>query len=139
MDKGKFRHRDAIKDLSVNDSARRRLRAQVNVISVAKVRRLDSVSRSRPRQVAVLQVKHGAKKKECSALTLSRRRRPSTSSSSSNNSNSSGSSSNEVARPRQPITDRARASRKVGRRNNQKKRHRHAHNNFGAITPVAPE
>ena len=129
MDKGKFRHRDAIKDLSVNDSARRRLRAQVNVISVAEVRRLDSVSRSRPRQVAVLQVKHGAKKKECRALMVSRP---------SHNSNST-SSSNEAARLRQPITDRGRASRKVGRRNNQKKRHRHAHNNFGAITPVAPE
>ena len=126
MDKGKFRHRDAIKDLSVNDSARRRLRAQVNVISVAKVRRLDSVSRSRPRQVAVLQVKHGAKKKECRALMVSRPRH-------------SSSSSNEAARLRQPITDRGRASRKVGRRNNQKKRHRQGRINFGAITPVAPE
>jgi hypothetical protein len=45
VDKGKFRHRDAIKDLSVNDSARRRLRAQVNMSSVAEVRRLDFVNR----------------------------------------------------------------------------------------------
>jgi hypothetical protein len=130
VEQGKFRHRDAIKVLSVNDSARRRLRAPVNLISVAEVRRLDFGNRSRPRQVAVLQVKHGAKEKECRALMVSRPR---------HNSNSTSSSSNEAARLRQPITDRGRASRKVGRRNNQKKRHRHAHNNFGAITPVAPD
>ena len=118
MDKGKFRHRDAIKDLSVNDSARRRLRAQVNVISVAEVRRLDSVSRSPPRQVAVLQVKHGAKEKECRALLVSRPR------------HRSSSSSSEAARLPQPIAARGRASRKVGRREPQKKRHRQGHINF---------
>ena len=63
-------------------------------------------------------MKRAANEKECRALTLSRRR-PS-------NSSSSSSSSNEAARLPQPITARDRGSRKVGRRNNQKKRHRQA-------------
>ena len=37
-----------------------------------------------------------------------------------------------------PITARPTDNRKV-ERSNQKKRHRHGHNDFGAITPAAPE
>jgi hypothetical protein len=73
-------------------------------------------------------MKRAPNEKECRALTLSRRR-PSTSSS----------SSNEVARLPQPITARHTGSRKVERRDNQKKRHRQVSNNFVAITPAAPE
>ena len=49
------------------------------------------------------------------------------------------SSSSTVARLPQPITARHKDSRKVETKNNQKKRHRHGRNNFGAITPAAPE
>ena len=72
-------------------------------------------------------VKRAAQAKECRALMVSRLRRNSTSSSS------------EVARLPQRITARPTDSRKVERENRKKKRHRHGHNNFGAITPAAPE
>ena len=98
--------------------------------NVAAVRRLDFVNRSRRRLVAEPRVKRAAKEKECRALMVSRLR---------HNSTSSRSSGSEVARLPQPITARDKGSRKVGRKNNQKKRHRHGHNNFGAITPAAPE
>jgi hypothetical protein len=55
------------------------------------------------------------------------------------NSASSRSSGSRVARLLQPITARHRDSRKAERLNNQKKRHRHGHNNFGAIITAAPE
>ena len=76
-------------------------------------------------------MKRAPKEKECRALMVSRLRHNSTS--------SRRSSSNKVARLPQPITARDRGSRKVGRKDNQKKRHRHGRNNFGAITPAAPE
>jgi hypothetical protein len=40
----RFLRRVASEDLNVNDSARRRLSAQVNVSSVAEVRRLDFIN-----------------------------------------------------------------------------------------------
>jgi hypothetical protein len=45
VERAKFRPRGASKNLSVNGSARRRLQAQVNVSSVAEVRRLDFINR----------------------------------------------------------------------------------------------
>jgi hypothetical protein len=42
---GKFRRRGATKDLSANDSAHRRLPAQVNTVSAAEGHRLDFISR----------------------------------------------------------------------------------------------
>jgi hypothetical protein len=48
------------------------------------------------------------------------------------NSASSRNSGSRVGRLLQPITARHKDSRKAGRLNNQKKRHRHGHNNFGA-------
>ena len=71
--------------------------------------------------------------RECRALMVSRLRR---SSASSNSSRSSGSA---VVRLPQPIMGRHKDSQKAGGRDNQKKRQRHGHNNFGAITPAAPE
>src|SRR5436190_24328959 len=65
-------------------------------------------------------MKRAPQEKECSARRLS-------------------SSSTEAACLRQPITARDRGSRKVERRDNQKKRHRQARDNFAAITAVAPE
>ena len=126
----RFRRRVTSENLSVSGSARRPLLAQLNTGNQAEVHRLDIVNLSRLRLVEDLRMKRGANEKKCRALTLSRLR-PSISASSS--------SSNEAGRLPQPITARDTVSRKVGRRNNQKKRHRHAHNNFGAITPVAPE
>ena len=114
-------------------SARRRLLAQLNMSNVAEVRHLDFVNRSRRLLVAEPQVRRAAKEKECRALMVSRLRHNST------RSRSRRSSSSKVARLPQPITARATGSRKVETRNNQKKRHRHGHNNFGAITPAAPE
>ena len=124
----RFRRRVTSENLSVSGSARRHLLAQLNTDNMTEVHRPDFISRSRLRLVEDLRMKRAANEKECRALTLSRRR-PSTSSS----------SSNEVARPPQPITARDTGSRKVERRDNQKKRQRQGSNNFGAITPVAPE
>jgi hypothetical protein len=116
---GKFR-RIASENLSVNDSARRRLPVQGNVNSVA-VRRLDFVNRSHPRKVADLQAKRVAKEKEYRARSLSR-------------------NSNELAHLREPNAPRDRDnSRKLGRREHQKKRHRQGRDNFIAITSAAPE
>ena len=112
----RFRRRVTSENLSVSGSARRRLLAQLKVSSVVEVGRLDSVNRSRRLLVAEPRVRRAAKEKECRALTLSRRR-PSTSS-----------SSNEAARLPQPITARDTGSRKVERRDNQKKRHRQVSN-----------
>jgi hypothetical protein len=52
---------------------------------------------------------------------------------------SSRSSDSAVVRLPQPIMVRRKDSQKAGGRDNQKKRQRHGHNNFGAITPAAPE
>ena len=119
----RFRRGVTRENLSVSGSARRRLLAQVNVSSVAEVSRLDIVSLSRPRRVADHRVKRASQEKECRALTLSRRR-------------PSPSSSSEAAAH---LLAKDRGSRKVERRDNQKKRHRQVSNNFVAIRPAAPE
>ena len=123
----RFRRGVTRENLSVSGSARRRLLAQLNTGSLAAVHRPDFINRSRLRLVEDLRMKRAANEKEGRALTLSRRR-PSTSP-----------SNNEAARLRQPITARDTGRGKVERRDNQKKRHRQVSNNFGAITPAAPE
>jgi hypothetical protein len=125
----RFRRRVTSENLSVSGSAPRRLLAKVNMDNMTGVNRPEFISRSRLRLLEDLRMKRAANEKECRALT---RRRRSTSASSSSN-------SNEAARLPQPITARDTGSRKVERRDNQKKRHRQVSNNFGAITPAAPE
>ena len=116
---GKFRHRGATENLNVNDSVHLRLRAQVNTNSVAQeVRRLEVINRSTRPEVPDPRVKRAAKENVARARTASR------------------SSSNRVARLLEPSTGN---SRKVERGNLKKERRRHGHNNFVAITPVAPE
>jgi hypothetical protein len=127
----RFRRRVTSENLSVSGSAHRRLLAQVNMSSVAEVSRLDIVSLSRPRRVADQRVKRAPQEKEYRACRLNRHHR--------RRSSSDSRRSNEGGRLPQPITARDRGGRKVGRRGNQKKRHRQVSNNFGAITPAAPE
>ena len=115
MEQGNLRRRVPT---SVNGSARRRLLAQMKVSSVVEVGRLDSVNRSRRLLVAEPRVRRAAKEKECMALMVSRLR----------HSTSSRSSGSPVARLPQPITARDTGSRKVERRDNQKKRHRQVSN-----------
>ena len=126
----RFRRGVTRENLSVSGSARRRLLAQSNTGNLAAVHRPDFIGRSRLRLVNDLRMKRAPNEKECRALTLSRRR-PSTSASNSN--------SNEASRLPQSITARDTGSRKVERRDNQKKLHRQVSNNFFAITPAAPE
>ena len=71
-----------------------------------------------------MQMKLAPDEKDCSPLTVSRLR---------HNSTNPRSSSNEVPLLPQPITDSWRVER-----GNQRKRHRHIRNNFGALTPAAP-
>ena len=127
-----LRRRVTSENLSVSGSARRLLLAQLNTGNMAEFHRPDFVNRSPRHLVADQRMKHADKEKECRALTLSRRRN-------NNNNNSSSSSSSEAARLPQPITGRDRGSRKVGRKDNQNKRHRQGSNNFVAITAAAPE
>jgi len=115
----------------VSGSERRRLLAQLNISSVAEVRHLDFINRSRRLLVAEPRVRRAAKEKEIRALMVSRLRHNST--------RSRRRSSSTVAHLPQPITARATGNRKVETRDNQRKRHRHGRNNFGAITPAAPE
>jgi hypothetical protein len=119
----RFRRRVKREDLSVSGLARRHLKAQLNVSNVEPVRHLDFGNRSRRFRVAEPRVKRAPNEKECRALTLSRLRHTST---------SSRSSGRKVARLPPD-------SRKVETRSNQKKRHGQGRNNFGAITPAAPE
>jgi len=121
----RFRRRVPSENLSVSGSARRRLLAQLITGNMAAVHRPDFINRLRLRLVEDLRMKRAANEKECRALTLSRRR-PSTSASKSSN------NSNEASRLPQPITARDMDSRKVERRDNQKKRHRQVSNNFVA-------
>jgi len=136
VDQGKFRRRDATEDLSVNDSARRRLPGQVNRISAAEGRRLDFVNRSRRRQEADLQVKHAAKEKECRAPMGSRHRHNHNNHHHHNNNNSS---SSEAARLPQPIRDNDSDRRKVGRKGQPKKHRSRGHNRSETIIDAAPE
>ena len=127
MEQGNLRRRAGTEELSVSGSARRRPLAQLNAGNLAEVHRPEFVSRSRLLLVADLRIKRAPKEKECRALALSRR--PSGSNSNSNgNSSNSNSSSNEAARLPQPITARDRGNRKVGRKDNQNKRHRQVSN-----------
>ena len=129
----RFRRRVTSENLSVSGSARRRLLAQLNTGNLAAVHRRDFIGKSRLPLVNDLRMKRAPNEKECRALTLSRRRN------NNNNNNNSSSSSSEAARLPQPITARDTGSRKVERRDNQKKRHRQVSNNFVAITAAAPE
>jgi hypothetical protein len=127
----RFRRRVTSENLSVSGSARRRLLAQLNTDNMTEVHRPDFISRSRLRLVEDLRMKRAANEKECRALTLSRRRPSASSSSSNSNSNSNNSSSsnsNEASRLPQSITAKNKDSRKVERRDNQKKRHRQVSN-----------
>ena len=125
MEQGNLRRRAGTEDLSVSGSARLRLPAQVDVSSAAEVHP-DFINRSPRHQLGDLRVKHAAKEKECRAPMVSRRRHDS-------------SRSNEASRLPHPIMGRDRRSRKVGRKDNQNKRHRQGSNNFVAITAAAPE
>ena len=127
----RLRRRVTREDSSVSGSARRRLWAQLNISNVEPVRHLDFGNRSRRLLVAEPRVRRAAKEKECRALMVSRLR---------HNSTSSRSSGSTVARLPQPITARHTGSRKVGNKKQPKdQRPRRGHNNFGAITPAAPE
>ena len=122
MDRNKFRRRNANENLSVNDSGRRRPWAELNVSSVAELRK-DFGNRSRSLVLAELQVKHAAKEKEYRALMVSRR-----------SNNNSGSSSNAPAHPVQPSGDRDRGSMKAGKRGHQEKRRRQGRDKFVGIS-----
>jgi hypothetical protein len=116
--------------LSVSDSARLHLWAQLNVSNVELVRQPEFGNRSPRLLVAEPRMRRASKEKECRALLVS---------SLLHNSPSSRSSASKVARLPQSITARHKDSQKAGSRDNQRKRHRHGHNDFGAITPAAPE
>ena len=116
--------------MNVYGSARRRLWARLNISNEEPLRHLEFGNRSRRLLVAEPRVRRAAKEKKRRALMVSRLR---------HNSTTSSSSGSKVARLPQPITARATGNRKVETRNNQKKRHRHGRNNFGAITPAAQE
>jgi hypothetical protein len=129
--RNRFRRRGTNKDRSVSGSARRHLLAQLSPGNLAEVQRREFISRSRLRLMQDVRMKRAPNEKECRALVFSRLRHNSTSSRSS--------SSNEVARLRELTAARDSGSRKVGSKDNQKKRLRHGRNNFGAITPAAPK
>jgi hypothetical protein len=141
----RFRRRVASEYLNVNGSARRRLPAQVNVSSVAEVRRPDFVNRARPRQVADLRAKRAVAEKEHRAHMVNRLRRQPVepvkraAKEKECRARSLGRSSNEVAHLRVPSAARVRSSQKVEEREHQKKRHRQGRDNFIAITAAAPE
>ena len=116
--------------MNVYGSARRRLWPQVNTDNAAVVSRLDFGNRSRRLLVAEPQVRRAANEKKCRALTLSRLR---------HNSTSSRSGSSRVARLPQLITARATGSRKVENKKQKNQHPRRGHNNFGPITPAAPD
>jgi hypothetical protein len=139
----RLRRRVKSRNLRVGDSERRRLPAQVNVSSLAEVRRLDFVNRSRLRRVADLRVKHPREEKELRAHMTNRLRRqpveraklaakdkeyrPRKVSGSSNR------AAARLVRPSAARDNRDKDSRKVERREHQKKRHRQGSNNFAAI------
>lgn len=143
---GKSRRSSATEYHSANDSARPRLPARVNRSRVAEVRRPEFVNRSRHLLVAHLRVKHALEEKELRAHMANRlRRQPVEGAKHAAKDNEyrprkvSGSSNRAAARLAQPSAARDKASRKVERSEHQKKRHRQGNNNFGAITPAAPE
>ena len=128
---GKVSHRKIRHRVSLNRCGSGRphpghLWAQLSAANLAEVRLPDCISRSRLRPVEDRRMKRAPNGKECRVLVVSRLRH-----------NSTSSSSNEVARLRELTAARDSRSRKVGSKDNQKKRLRHGHNNFGAITPAA--
>ena len=125
----KIRHRASLNRCGSGPPHPGHLWVQLSATNLAEVRLPDCISRSRLRPVEDRWMKHALNEKECRALVVSRLRRNST----------SLSSSNEVARPRGLSAARDNGNSKVGSKDNQKKRLRHVRNNFGAITPAAPE
>ena len=133
---GKVSHRKIRHRVSLNRCGSGRphpghLWAQLSAANLAEGRLPDCISRSRLRSVEDRWMKRALNETECRVLGVSRLRHNSTS--------SRRSSSNEVARLRELTPARDSGSRKVGSKDNQKKRLRHGRNNFGAITPAAPK
>jgi hypothetical protein len=118
-----FRRKIAARRFSVSASGLLRQWAQGKASAAAELGHLDFGNRSRRLLVAEPPVRRAANGKGRRALMASRLRR---------NSASSRSSDSKVARLPQPITARHKDSRKAGKIDNQKKRHSHGHNNFGA-------
>jgi len=123
VEQDRLRRRVTREDSSVSGSARRRLWAQLNISNVEPVRQLEFGNRSTRLLVAEPRVRRPPKEKECRALMVSRLR---------HNSTSRRSSGSPVALLRELTTTRDSGSRKGGSKDNQKKRHRHVRNNFGA-------
>ena len=130
MEQDRLRRRVTREDSSVSGSARRRLWAQLNISNVEPVRQLEFGNRSTRLLVAEPRVRCPPKEKECRALMVSRLR---------HNSTSRRSSGSPVARLRELTAARDSGSRKVGSKDNQKKRHPQVSNNFAAIKSAAPE
>ena len=126
----RLRRRVTREDLSVSGSARRHLWAQLNISNVEPVRQREFGNRSPRLPVAEPRVRRAAKEKECRALMVSRLR---------HNSASSRSSGRKVARLPQPIKARPTGSRKLENKKQKNQHPRRGHNNFGAITPAAPD
>ena len=131
---GKVSHRKIRHRVSLNPCGSGRphpghLWAQLSAANLTKVRLPDCISRSRLRPVEDRWMKRAPNEKECRVLVVSRLRHNSTS--------RRRSSSNEVAHLRELTAARDSGSRKVGSKDNQKKRLSHVRNNFGAITPAA--
>jgi hypothetical protein len=124
VDQNRLRRRATSKHLSLCGSARLRLWEWVNVDNLVEGRHLDFVNRSRRLPVADLQVKHAVKERERRVLIVSRN-----SSRSSSGSNSRR-GRNAAAHLAQPSVGRCSSSKKVGRREHRKKRHRQGTNNF---------
>jgi len=118
--------------LRLSSSARRRPWERVNRANLVEAHHQKPVSRWRLRPAECIQMKRAPNEKECSnrAVKLSRRSRPSANCSSNNN---------EAARLRQPITARDTGSLKPDIKDNHDQRRRRGSNNFGAMTPAAPE
>jgi len=115
----KMCRRVASEHLSVNDSARLHLKAQVNTSSVAQeVRRLEFINPSTRRVPVGRRVRRAAKENVARARTVSH-------------------SHNKVARLAQPSKDRD--NHKAERKGREEKHRRQGHNNLVAITPAALE
>ena len=120
-----FRHKVAATNPNVSASAlpRQVTWGRLRVAAGNRGHHRGCVVQSPRRLVAEPRVRHAANEKGCRTLMVSRLRR---------NSFSSRSSGSPVVRlPQPPVMAKHKDSRKAGRLDNQKKRHRHGHNNFG--------
>ena len=126
----RLRRRVTAEDLSVSGSARRHLRAQPNISNVEPARQREFGNRSPRLPVGEPRMRRASKEKECRALMVSRLR---------HNSASSRSSGRKVARPPQPIKAKPTGSRKLENKKQKNQPPCRGHNNFGAITPAAPD